>query len=178
MSFKPIVAAISFSLALFLLLFMVWPKYQELRDVNQQISQTETQLEEGKEHIARLETLSDRLKKREEAVSKVESSLPSQSGLPSFLNFLYEISGDQGLLLRRVGSVSQSSYKGDIDQVSVELTLDGSYTDFRDFVKVVEKSARMIEVREMTFQMPEKQGEGNAPAQFDVKLSTHFYNPQ
>ncbi len=176
MSLKPIIAAVCLSLALFLLLFMVWPKYQELQNVNQQIEQTKNQLQKSKEYMARLETLDDRLQEYDTAKKKVESALPSKPKLPCLLNFLQETSNDHGLLLNRISSISQSSSQGDIKKVNINLMMIGSYSSFKNFVRAVENSSRIVEVEEVKFRTPDK--EESSPPRFELRLSTHFYAPE
>lgn len=177
MSIKPVVTAICFSLALFLLLFMVWPKYQTLQDVNQKVKQAQAQLQKNKEYVSKLETLSGRLDQRQQAMDKVETALPSKAGLPNLLHFLHDVSSNQGLLLKDVGEISEASSQGKIKRINVNLSLIGSYPSFKNFVRAVEKSSRIVEVKNISFRVPEpKEGESR-PSRFEVKLSTHYYSP-
>ncbi|MEF8846912.1 MAG: type 4a pilus biogenesis protein PilO [Candidatus Paceibacterota bacterium] len=175
MSFKPIFVAISFSLALFLLLFMVWPKYQDLKQLNQEVSRVETKLERSKGYVSKLNSLSEQLDQHGEGMSKIETALPSKPGIPSLLNYLYSAAaGSQGLLMKNVGAISQSSYQGNIKKSNLNITLSGAYPSFKNFLKMVEKSSRIIEVNNISFTVP--RGEDKAPPQYDVKLSTFFYS--
>lgn len=177
MSIKPVVTAICFSLALFLLLFMVWPKYQTLQNVNRKVKRAQAQFQRNKEYVSELETFSGRLDQYQRAMDKVATALPSKPGLPALLHFLREVSSDHGLLLKDVGEISESSSQGKTKRVDVNLTLIGSYPSFKNFVRAVEKSSRIIEVKNISFRVPEQKEGKSRPPRFEIKLSTHYYAP-
>jgi len=178
MSLKPIVAAICFSLALFLLLFMVWPEYQHLQDLNKQMGQTKTRLEQSKDYVNRLENLSDRLGKEQKSMNKVRSALPSSPGVPSLLNFLDETGQNHGVVIKSIGSLTQAPHKGDIKKLSIGLNVVGSYSSFKNFIKAVESSSRIVDFQKVNFSMPERGEEEKNLPEFNLKLSTYFYAPQ
>ena len=171
MSFKPIATAVLISLALFLLLFMVWPKYQKLQDVNKQIKQVETQLEKNQDYVSRLEEFNSRLEDNQAELKKVKSSLPDDPKVPTFLNFINDTADDHGLLLKEVGSISRGSYKEGVKKINVKINLLGDYPSFESFAGAVDRSSRIIEFDNIIFRAPEEEGE---PSQFEVKLSTHY----
>lgn len=178
MSTKPAVAAICFSLALFMLLFMVWPQYQKLQDVNAKVDKAQTRLQQRKDYVNELQSLSKRLKEHEKEMKKVESVLPSKPSLSSLLRFLSKASNDHGLQLKNVGGLSKTSLENNVEKVEVNLTLIGSYSAFKNFVKAVEKSSRIIEVETVNFRMPEQQEEERKRRpKFKLKFSTHYYTP-
>lgn len=177
MSYKPIFAAICFSLALGLLLFVVWPKYQELSDLNQEVQRTEERVEKSKDYVDKLNDLSGKLDEHSKQMKKVNSALPEKPGIPSLLDFLYSSASDkQGLLLRNVGSISKSNYQGNIKKININLELGGSYSSFKDFLKITEKTSRIIEVENVSFNIPEE--DEKVPPRFEVSLSTFFYASQ
>lgn len=177
MSYKPIFAAICFSLALGLLLFMVWPKHQELSDLNREIQRTQKRVEKSKDYVSNLNDFSGDLDEHSKQLKKVNSALPEKPGIPSLLDFLYSSASDkQGLLLKKVGSIAKSNYQGNIKKVNINLELEGSYSSFKDFLKITEKTSRIIEVENISFNMPEE--DEKVPPRFEVSLSTFFYASQ
>lgn len=173
MSFKPIFVAISFSLALFLLLFVVRPKYQDLNKVNREINRVQSKVEKSKDYVSDLKELSKQLDQNRKGVRKIESALPSEPKIPSLLNFLSVSAEDEGLLMKNVSGISQSSYKNNINKTNISITLSGSYSSFKRLLKVIEKSSRIIEVENIGFSMPKE--DDKASPEYNINLSTFYY---
>ena len=59
-----------------------------------------------------------------------------------------------------------------IKEINMSLSLSGTYSAFKDFLRALEGSSRMIEVENISFSASEKISE---PISFSVRIKTHSY---
>jgi Tfp pilus assembly protein PilO len=76
--------------------------------------------------------------------------------LPELLNFFQKTASQSGLILEEVSPIEASSgEEKDIKTTRVNITLKGYYFDFKNFLLIVEKSARLIEIENIYFSSDE-----------------------
>lgn len=181
---KGLFTAIFLFLAI-LLLFLVWPKYQELSGLKVQQRLKLTQLEEIENYFSNLGQASQKLKVYQEALEKIDTALPQNPEASRLLNFLAKTSANNGLLLVEIGSLSsqvaqpkqQPAKEGEIakeemilGETSFSLKLLGDYPSFKNFLSLLEKSARLIEVETISFSSTRA-----GLFQFDLNLKVRSY---
>ena len=154
-------------LALVLGFTLTWPKYQSFQVLRSNVEVKKEELQSKEEYFSQIKEISGELEKYTEALAKIASALPETPDLPALFNFLQSSASQTGLILEKIRLTSLA--EGEI-RVSCELL--GEYTAFKNFLLALEKSARMIEIEEITFESPEEFGE---PFQFTVKIKTQFY---
>jgi len=149
----PIVIAIFFISSLILGLAVLLPKYQDLSAVSSNIKKERQKINIEKEYYSNIVFLSEELKKYETELSKVGSSLPGDSSLPSLLNFLERAVSQAGLVINSI-SPSSSSPSSDLKNVKEErisLSVSGDYLAFKNLILILERSSRLIEVENISF---------------------------
>jgi len=151
-------------LALTLGLTLAWPKYQDLRLLQTSIKAKELELESQKEYFSQIKEISEQFEEYTDSLDKISSAFPEVPSLPSLFNFLQTSASQTGLLSEQIilNSVSQ----GDI---RITIKLSGSYAAFKDFLLVLEKSARMIDVEDVVFNSPKNTDE---QFEFVVQIKT------
>lgn len=150
---------------------LIWPKYQETKDLRSQITEKRMVLQQQEEYYKKLEDLEGKLKSYEEPMKKVDMALPEEAGVPDFFNFLQRISSENGLILENLGGFSLSVKKGEeIEELQVDFSASGSYSSFKSFLNTLGKSARLIEVRGISFP---SSGKGEI-FKFSLGVTTHF----
>ncbi len=145
-------------------LFLIWPKYQEFRDVQFRIRGKETEIENQEKYFSQLHDISGKLKGYEADLAKLDSSLPDSPSVVSVLNFFQKTSIQNGLIFKKTKSFSvglskksagaqSSSQKTEeaeiasgIKEISIEFEVAGSYSALKNFISALERSARFIEV--------------------------------
>lgn len=162
-----------FSSALLFFLFIL-PKSQSLFFLIKEISQKESSLSIQQEYFQELQKTSEELKKYEETFLKIDLALPPEPylSLAELLNFLQKSSSQSGLSLKKISSVSVSP-KEDLKESKIELILNGSYPSFKNFLSVLEKSARLIKIERISFSVPERREEDET---FDFNLTIKVYS--
>ena len=170
---RQITIAIFLLTALILGIFLVWPKYQDLQNLNSQIRQKQSELKSQGEYFLKLEEISQRLEDQKEILAKIDSALPGRPSLPALFDFLQKTSSQSGLVLKEIGFGSQPILGQEmIKEIQIPLVLSGSYPAFKDFLKKIEKSARILEVNSVSFSSLSAK---EKLFDFSLKIKTYSY---
>ena len=164
---------IFFSLSFFLLIFLVFPKYQTLNVLKKEILGKEDEFSSQKKYFETLQDTSEELKKYEASLSKIDAALPKTPSLPELLNFIQKASSQSGLSLKGISPASTVPLeKGEIKETRINFLLVGNYPDFKNFLYILEKSSRLIDVENISFSLP-KEKEG--PFNFALTIKIYSY---
>lgn len=170
---RNLIILVCFCLVLVFGIGIFYPKYQELRILQKKIEEKRTELQYKEEYFSDLAKISEKLKEDFESLSKIDSALPSDSDLPSLFRFLQKISSENGLILKGMTPslgipVSEGSL---VEENRLDILLTGSYPALKNFLSVLQKSARLIEAASVSFSAP-TEGETFL---FNLKIKTHSY---
>lgn len=173
MEIRFIVIAICLIVSLGLGFGIILPKHQGIKNLQFEIEKKEIELRYKEEYFSHLWEISEKLKEFEKSLAKIDSAIPQEPSLPSLFNFLEKISSQSGLLLKKVGPVSSVSLdeKPEIQEHSFSISLLGSYSAFKNFLTSLEKSARLIEVKSISFSSPKK----GTSFDFNLLIKVHSY---
>jgi len=145
-----------------------WPKYQDLQDLKIQAQQKKVELKNKEDYYQALKETSAQLKNYETNLNKVKSALPNGPSVPALANFLQSISSQSGLILKNLSYGSETAIENNFasanngsntvssnyKKLEISLSLSGSYGALKDFLSRLEKSSRIIEVKEIIFTSP------------------------
>ncbi|HJN62037.1 MAG TPA: type 4a pilus biogenesis protein PilO [Candidatus Parcubacteria bacterium] len=169
-----LITAIGFGLALLIGLVLLWPKYQDFTDLRQQIKKKNIELQYREEYFIKINEVSDELVGYESALLKIDSALPQNYSIPALFSFLEVESSRSGLILKEVAleSIKNSDQEPEIKIISLEVLLSGSYPSLKDFFSNLENSARLLEVKNLSFSYPE---EPEDPFTFQLLIQARSY---
>ena len=172
---RPITITICLLVAMAFGIGLVFPKYKDLKILQEQIAQKEAELRTKDEYFLNLNNLLEALKleRYSDSLSKIDTVLPADFLSPSFFDFLQKTSSENGLVLESIGEVSSKSSKEreGLKEYSLSLSLIGSYSSFKSFLLSLEKTARLIETESFSFASPQKENE-----LFSFGLQIKFYS--
>ena len=155
-----------FSVLLFFL--FISPKQTSLSILNSELSQKRQEFETSDRYFQEILKTSERLKNYQEEISKVDSALPEDPSIPSFFNFIQKSSAQSGLLLENIGSIGVKE-EGKLKKWTTDLKLRGDYSSFKNFISILEKSARLIKVEKISLS-----SEGETPT-YNITISFFSY---
>jgi len=174
--------------------FLLWPKYQELTGVQAKIEGKKKELQYLQDYFSKLNQLSQKLKKYETQLSKIDFALPSDPSLTllSLVEFLQKASFQNGLIFQNLGSFSITSPKSstttsprlsttspellevetpsNIKELYISFEVAGSYSALKNFLNTLEKSAKIIEVEDVSFSSGEE-----TTLSFSLSIKTYSY---
>jgi len=160
-------------LSLGLLLFL--PKYQTLKSSRSTIKDTQQEIKQYQDYFSKIEKTSEELKKYSDALSKIDFALPSDPSLIPVYYFLQKNSAQAGLAFKDIGVAKTSAMeeKPAIQKHTFSASFSGSYFALKNFLSVLEKSARLFEVESISFSSPPQGKEGTFI--FNLTISVHSY---
>jgi len=179
---RPILSIIIIFLIIFLLsYFVLLDKYNTLRLKKFDLEQKTKNFESLKEYFVKLSLMDEELDKHENEMQKIHSALPTESNVPSVFKFIQKITLENNLTLEQLSVTSTRGSKtsqpviddSGIKKIPFSLTVSGSYSDFKNFLSVLEKSARIIELEGMSFSYAETANP--AKITFNLKMRVHSY---
>lgn len=150
---KILISIILFGLSIFLGVIFLWPQYQELHNLQLKIQNIDLDIRYEEEYYEELSFISKQIDDYQKEISNIDSALPFNPSKPSLLRFLQKITSENGLILTNVGSFSVKplSVEANTKEIQTSLGLVGSYPAFKNFLAVLEKSARLIEIDNISF---------------------------
>jgi len=170
-------------LTLILALFLLLPQYQRLRNLQIEIKVKKTEIENQENYLKHLNDLSEKLKKYQPEISKIDSTLPPRPDLPSLLHFLQKASSQNGLVFKDLGTFSiilpkklegpvgeMPKASPEFKEISLDFGVSGSYSALKNFLSTLEKSARLILVESLSFSVEKEE----TPS-FKLKIKTFSY---
>lgn len=158
-------------LSLALGFFLVWPKAQEFRHKKVDALKKESEFRNLKESLSEIRLLSQGLEEYSNELSKIETALPLRLSLPSLINELQKTASEHGLILKSYSLGSFPKEESGIKEFSLSLGLSGSYSAFKDFLFVLERSSRLIELENVSFSSPEQ----GKPSDFNLGIKVYSY---
>lgn len=172
------ISFILLALSLTVGVIFLWPRYQEMDNLQIKIANMEQEIQNLDKYYQQLSAISKKLDEHQEELTKIDSALPSEFSAPSFLRFLQKVAPENGLILTSAGPFSAQplSQKADIKEIQGSLELSGSYSSLKNFLKALEKSARLIEVDSISFSVPKtEEGEISEIFNFQLGIKTYSY---
>jgi len=167
-----LITGISLLLTLILGLVLIYPKYQEFQLLKEKIEARKIELQTKEDYVQKLKQTSQELKQYTAELSIINSALPADASLPTLLDFLQKISSENGLILKSTKRTGISALEeSEIKETQISLQLMGDYPSLKNFLQILEKSARLIEVNSISLLAPEEPGLFT----FDIIIKIHSY---
>lgn len=150
-----------------------WPNFRDFLSSREELEIKEAQLKQKEEYFAKLNTLSEELKKYPQELAKIDSALSVDPSVSALFSFVQKASSESGLVLRNLnlGKISSSKEKAGVNEISFYISVSGTYFAFKNFLSTVYRSSRIIEIDNINFFYP---GEDNLFS-FDLSLTSYSY---
>ena len=161
----------AFCLSLLLIFILVLPAYNDLNDLNNRIFEKKTSLQSQQEYFEELKGIEERIEGQEESFEKIKSAIPEGSDLANLMNYFQRSASKAGVSMEGISpAMVASTQEKKVHASKVNLVIAGEYPSFKDFLSIIEKSSRLIEVEDIGFQSPVKEGD-----MFSFNISTRVY---
>jgi len=169
----PMIIAACFFFSLIVGVLLLWPRFQDLRTIQAAFENISEEIQYQEQYFSQLADIQNKFKDYEEKLFKIDSALPNDPSLASLFNFLQKASSQSGLILKGISplAVSYSEKNPNLRKTQFSLEVSGSYSAFKEFLSTVERSARMIEVENVSFSTP---NEGDTIT-FNLRIKVYSY---
>lgn len=153
--------------------FFLWPKFQEFRASQANLKEKEIELQGKGEFFIDLKEISQKIKEYQEPLSKINTALPPEPSLVNLFDFLQNLSSRYGLIIKKIDSLgtNPSSDFPQLKESLISLEVSGDYPSFKNFLSLLEESARLIEVENVSF----SSSSGEEFFTFQLKMKVYSY---
>lgn len=144
---------IIFSFLAILLLFLILPKRQELGDLESALRVRELEFQIRESYFLSLRQTYQRLKEHEQALEKIKTALPQEPEFGRLLSFFAKTAKENGLLLTEVDAIVTHpplEPEKAIQETTFSARVFGDYFSFKNFLKSLERSARLIVIERIS----------------------------
>ncbi|MFW6282976.1 MAG: type 4a pilus biogenesis protein PilO [Minisyncoccales bacterium] len=159
---------ISIALLSFFGYFYLYPSYTTWQEDVEKLEEAQNKLETRNQYFEELKEIEKKLKDHKEGLAKIESALPDNFSLPKLYNYLQKRGAEYGLVVQELDSkeiknqsdqsnnseATSTNGKNELKQKAINIKLSGSYSNLKDFIKEIEKSARLFSVESFSIEAP------------------------
>jgi Tfp pilus assembly protein PilO len=151
---------------------VISPKYNDYKLKLSEVEAKNIEVENLKSYYKELDEISNQLEKYSGEMSKIDLALPSEIFAPVLFDFFRNKAAESGLILDVPNSITSSPSKIDpvLQEHSATLFVTGSYSSIKNFLEVLENSARFFEVENISL------GSDNKDSVFSANLTVKFYS--
>jgi len=173
---KTIIIVAGVLIALVLVLVLVWPQYQKLQALKLDIRNRQADLLSQETYFSQIKEIATQLQSYPDALAKISSALPQDPSLAALVNFLQVDSAQTGLILKKIvlgGTTLPSENQRLMTETRLVIQVSGSYTAFKDFLALVENSARLIKVDNLSIEIPTKDSKESPTFTLDLRTTSY-----
>lgn len=153
----------SLTISVILAIFLFLPAYNQYKETRISLEKAKTELEGHRDYQKKLEETNNILAQKSTIMDKVNSALPDEVDMASFLNFLDETAKASGSSIENVSWQESSPTKARgrneteqrIKNYNINLDFSASYFAFKNFLYTIESSARLVDISSISFDVPE-----------------------
>ena len=187
---RPVAATILLIITALLVFLFAWPEYKHANSLDIALKEKQATYNSQAIYFGNITKVLADIERRKDILEKVESALPNEFTLAPIIYFFQKKGSETGLDVRSiVFSRSISSVSGvrattaivkEKEVKDIILTLDvlGNYQGLKNFLSSIEKSARIFEVKKISFvsSNPSSAVQGQAKTyNFKLEITTHSY---
>ncbi|HOK35355.1 MAG TPA: hypothetical protein PLL80_01760 [Candidatus Pacearchaeota archaeon] len=193
---SPLFIGLFLIIALVMGVFFTIPGYQEWSSFSKEVNQLQLEIKNQDQYFNSLKNISEELKNYEDKVSKINAALPDDPSLSSLGAFFNEKASQNGLILNELiksstieskdlsqeqtssveegGTEATTSTQQNkvVKETTLTLILTGPYPSLRTFLIDLERSARLIEIEEVSLSSSET---GEGIFNFNLRLKVYSY---
>jgi len=174
----PIIGILLLIAAILLGILVWWPKFQQFRNLTSELKIKTEALEQKRAYFANIDEILNRLQEEQykDSVDKIETALPESVSVPELFNFILIKAAENGMAAGNItsGEGQQGGSVGGAQSFPFSASFTGSYSAFKNFLSVLNKSSRLIEVDSISFAA----GQGESAFTFNLGMNIPYYSGQ
>ncbi len=136
MPIRPILIIVMLIIALVLGVTLVWPKFQDFKQVRAEVEQKEAELNSKTEYYFIIQEIWGRLEGYADVLTQIDAALQKGYSIPALFNYLQQTAGQTGLILEDLTFKGVSGDK--VKEISINLRVSGSYSAFQNFISYIQ----------------------------------------
>lgn len=152
--------------------FLVYPKYQEVMLLKNQVAEKKSEIYYKEEHLVNLEKLFSQLQQHQQKLRKIDAALPEEPSFPTLFAFLQRTVAENGLILENIsftpvvsrkkqthanktntlgerestGEEKKTELASEVQDIYFSFNSIGSYDSLKNFISSLERSSKIWEM--------------------------------
>ena len=173
---RPIATAIILFIILLLMFFLVVPEYKNFKKLQLELGEKKAEFNAKFNYYAEITRTYFDLKSHEEDIKKVDDALPDNPNFGDIVYFLQQTANENGLTVKNLFLSKSSSNKVEtttnaVKDIIFSIDILGSHASLEGFIVALEKSSRIFEVSNISFN-----SDSDLSSQsFSMQIVTHSY---
>lgn len=153
------------------------PEYEELKNLRERVATRGNFVQNRKDYLASLEESKEEIEAHRLDIEKMRNGLPEDPETSYLLELAQDAVYKEGIILKKIGGVSTSIVKREgsreLKETAVSIEIRSSYENFLNLLNRFEKSARLIEIDNISFSVAEEEGISSSLLDFEIALKTY-----
>ncbi len=150
---------------------LVLPSFDQTRILRNEIEERNNILAEAEEITNRVREINNEIDLRRSDIERLDNLLPEQKELPELLSNLESIVSASGMALSEL-NLSELTAEGEFRKIGGSARLNGSFTSFTNFLDLLERNLRLIDVTAISATLQAAEGSGRIS--YDVRFETSY----
>ena len=165
------ISSILIAVSILVFFFAVLPSFDKTRTLRASIGERQDILLEASEIKARVGEMNREIDLKKAEVDRLDILLPKEKMIPELLSGLESIMAASGMSPTEV-NISELSTQQDMKKLSGNLKLNGSFVSFMQFLDLLEKNLRLIEL--ITVDVSAQLTEGVRVMNYDLRFEVNY----
>lgn len=166
-----LISSIMIAVSILIFFFLAMPAFDKTRTLNASVKERESILLEASEIKARVGGLNREIDSKKAEVDKLDILLPKEKMIPELLSGIESVMAASGMNLTEV-NISELSAQEEIKKLSGNLKLNGSFVSFIQFLDLLEKNLRLIDL--ITVDVSAQLTEGARVINYDLRFEVNY----
>src|SRR3990167_4494654 len=157
--------------------WVLWPLYGDIAAAILLREQNQDNLTQRKKLTENLERLISQYNERERDIASLNKAIPNGQNIPELLVNLEAIASENGLIFENVNFKPKDLKAPGIKTLTMDINVKGSYPDFLNYLKALEKSLRIFDVTSVSFSgiSPGQISARTDNLEFNLTINTYYY---
>ena len=197
---RPITIAVCLFIVLLLIFFLVVPQYNVFKDLRVELGKKKAEYNAEYEYFSEIAKNYSQIQALEQDIEKIDDALPIGYNFGNLIYYFQNQALADGMIIKSM-FLSKSSSAGakktnysyesesgeskmpQMNEIGFSLNMTGSYSSLENFIVSLEKSARLFEIKTISFGSQSAQQSSEAESQFqmeetykfNLEVATHSY---
>jgi len=173
---RPIAIALTLFVILLLIFFLVTPEYNTFKTLQTQLGEKKAEFNAEFDYYAEIAKTHNDLQAHQDDLKKVDGALPQNPVFGTLIYFIQETAKGNGLIIKDLflsqssPTSSQTNAGKSVRDTVFSTDLLGGYASLENFIISLEKSSRIFEVTNISFNSV-----SGPPYSFSLQIKTHSY---
>ena len=173
MNFRKLLSAGLAALGIIIIPLLVLPQYSLIGLTKEAIETRQAGLDKKKALMEKIEDLKKKTQERKNDMDKLATIIPQTKKTQDIVVNLEEMARETGITVKTVKTAKVSTRGQDFGTLQVEVSASGQYKSLFEFIKLMEKNLRVLDLQEFTLSLDTSAASAGG-LNFATKMHTYF----